>query len=45
MLAVNNENEERVKRRLGEILSRSVHFASLCAPSDIWQDLAVIESL
>jgi len=45
MLAVNNENEERVKRRLGEIVSRGVHFASLCAPSDIWRDLAAVEGL
>jgi SAM-dependent methyltransferase len=45
MLAVNNENEERVKRRLREFVPRPVHFASLCAPSDIWRDLALIESL
>ena len=45
MLAVKNENEERVKRRLGEIVPCGVHFASLCAPSDIWRDLAVVESL
>ena len=45
MLAVNNENEEKVKRRLVGIVPRRIHFASLCAPSDIWRDLAALDRL
>ena len=45
LLAVNSESEARVKGRLGEITSRPIRFASLCAPSDTLHDLAQIESL
>ncbi len=45
LLAVNNENEEKVTARFSSIARRPVTFATLCAPKDIWADLARIESL
>ena len=45
LLAVNNESEEKVKARFSTIAERPVTYATLCAPKDIWADLAVIEKL
>jgi SAM-dependent methyltransferase len=45
LLAVNNESEERVMARFSGIVRRPVTYATLCAPKDIWADLARIEKL
>jgi SAM-dependent methyltransferase len=45
LLAVNNESEERVKARFADLAKRPVTYATLCAPKDIWADLAQIEKL
>lgn len=44
LLAVNNENEERVRQRVTTITSRPVFFVSPCAPRDIWVDLTRVEN-
>jgi SAM-dependent methyltransferase len=45
LLAVNNESEEGVIARFSGIVRRPVTYATLCAPKDIWADLARIETL
>lgn len=45
LLAVNNESEERVMARFSGVVRRSVTYATLCAPKDIWADLVRIEKL
>ena len=45
LLAVNNESEEGVIARFSGIVRRPVTYATLCAPKDIWADLARIEKL
>ena len=45
LLAVNNESEERVKAHFSGIVKRPVTCATLCAPKDIWADLARIEKV
>ncbi len=39
------ESEEKVKARFSAIAERPVTYATLCAPKDIWADLALIERL
>ena len=42
LLAVNNENEDKVKSRLGSLRSE-IKVATLCGPRDIWADLTSLE--
>jgi SAM-dependent methyltransferase len=43
VLAVNNENEAKVRRRFDAIVGVPVTYVSPCAPADIWGDLAQLE--
>lgn len=42
LLAVNNENEDKVKSRLASLASE-MKIATLCGPRDIWADLKSLE--
>ena len=42
LLAVNNENEEVVMKRLRDLSSQNITFASLFSPKDIWHELATL---
>ena len=39
LLAVNQENEDKVSNRLRENLKRPLQIVSIFAPSDIWSEL------
>ncbi len=43
VLAVNNENEARVRARLDAVVGRPVTYVSPCAPNDIWGELERLE--
>jgi SAM-dependent methyltransferase len=44
LLAVNNENEVRVRARIAERTTRPVYAISVCGPADIWSELARLEA-
>ncbi|MGY3074140.1 hypothetical protein ACVWZZ_000511 [Bradyrhizobium sp. LM6.10] len=44
LLAVNQENEDRVSSRLRETVKRPLHIVSIFAPSDIWSELDRLEA-
>jgi SAM-dependent methyltransferase len=44
LLAVNQENEDRVSSRLRETVKRPLHIVSIFAPSDIWNELDRLEA-
>jgi hypothetical protein len=44
LLAVNNENEARVRAQIAERTARPVHAVSVCGPQDIWSELARLEA-
>lgn len=44
LLAVNNENEARVRAQIAERATRPVHAVSVCGPQDIWSELARLEA-
>lgn len=44
LLAVNNENEDKVSQRLNELLGERVITLSLCGPRDFKHDLQLIET-
>jgi SAM-dependent methyltransferase len=43
VLAVNNENEAKVRTRFDRIVGARVTYVSPCAPADIWSDLERLE--
>lgn len=45
LLAVNNENETRVRAQIAERTTRPVHAVSVCGPQDIWSELARLEAV
>ena len=45
LLAVNNENEAKVRARISEQTTRPVHAISVCGPADIWAELARLEAV
>jgi SAM-dependent methyltransferase len=45
LLAVNNENEARVRANIAERTTRSVHAISVCGPADIWSELERLEAV
>ena len=45
LLAVNNENEVRVRAQISERTTRPVHAFSVCGPADIWSELAALEAV
>ena len=45
LLAVNQENEAKVSRRLREDVKRPLHIASIFAPSDIWAELDRLDTV
>jgi hypothetical protein len=44
LLAVNQENEDKVSSRLRENVKRPLHIVSIFAPSDIWRELDGLEA-
>ncbi len=44
LLAVNNENEVRVRAQIAERTTRPVHVISVCGPADIWSELERLEA-
>lgn len=45
LLAVNNENEARVRAQIAERTTRPVHAISVCGPQDIWAELGRLEGV
>jgi hypothetical protein len=45
LLAVNNENEARVRANIAERTARPVHAISVCGPADIWSELERLEAV
>lgn len=45
LLAVNQENENKVKSRLQDIVNKPVEFISLFSPNDIWRELKNAENI
>jgi 2-polyprenyl-3-methyl-5-hydroxy-6-metoxy-1,4-benzoquinol methylase len=45
VLAVNNENEARVRARFDRIVGAPVTYVSPCSPADIWLDLERLEDI
>lgn len=43
ILAVNAENEHKVKHRVSNLVSTPIQFVSVCAPTDIWNELEALE--
>jgi len=44
LLAVNNENEVRVRAQIAERTTRPAHVISVCGPADIWAELERLEA-
>ena len=44
VLAVNNENEAKVRARFDAVVGDRASYLSPCVPSDLWGDLAALES-
>jgi len=45
LLAVNNENEDKVRQKVLAQTRRPIVFASVCGPKDIWAELEALEAL
>mgnify|MGYP003705792317 CR=1 FL=1 len=44
LLAVNNENEEKVKGRIADLVQRQIRYVSLLGPKNIWDELDQLAS-
>jgi 2-polyprenyl-3-methyl-5-hydroxy-6-metoxy-1,4-benzoquinol methylase len=44
LLAVNNENEEAVVRRMTDLSSQNITYSSLFSPKDIWRELDALRA-